>query len=377
MSNFYCSQKFWWLTVDPERKEVASCCSATSVKVDDKWLTSNPGQVFNLPIFQQDRKDMLAGKPVKSCEKSCWAPEQQGKVSRRLTLQSTTKTHTKIETTPEVINLILNIDCNMSCVYCCRQSSSSWIRDIANNGSYFENDPRFQLSNFDKLILQIGQKKLKETNSYQKFLNEVIAAKNVREVHITGGEPFLYNGLTDLLNKIDARVVISTGLGVNHNRFIKILEQIPSNVLFMISAENIGKLYEFTRYGNSYENFLKNLDALTKRFDYMFNCVISNLTIHGHQEFLQEFGSVNIMTSFCNDPDYLGVNVLDETSKQNVNRIMYNKADLEIKSSVNASYTQEQYHKFQTYVLEFARRRNLNFDIFPENFKEWILGDFK
>jgi hypothetical protein len=63
-NNSYCSQKWWWLTVDPERRLLASCCKADQQPIDTSWLQANTGQLFNNPAIQQERADMLAGVPV-------------------------------------------------------------------------------------------------------------------------------------------------------------------------------------------------------------------------------------------------------------------------------------------------------------------------
>jgi hypothetical protein len=37
-TNYYCNQKFWWLSIDIERFQTLSCCAATAHKIDFAWL---------------------------------------------------------------------------------------------------------------------------------------------------------------------------------------------------------------------------------------------------------------------------------------------------------------------------------------------------
>jgi organic radical activating enzyme len=278
--------------------------------------------------------------------------------------QSQQRTHTELNVVPEVLNINLGNDCNLTCSYCCKQYSTAWLRDISNNGEYFHDD-RFIINAEDQVINKLGQLAIKQSRPYQTILNEVAKYKDCKQVVISGGEPFLYNGLETLVSSFDAPVEIFTGLGVDTKRFTRILDSMPEHVKFTVSAENMGKLYEFNRHGNTWDNFQRNLDVLANR-SYRFCSVISNTTIHGYAEFERTYGTLDDQINICNDPDYLGPNVLDDASK-NITVV-----NTEVMQAVAASSTVEQQTKARQYITEFARRRNLSFDIFPDSFQEWI-----
>ena len=101
-NQYYCSQKFWWLTVEPERRSMLSCCAASTEKIDLNWLKENPGQLFNTPNLQQERQQMLENNPVASCEDSCWRAERIGLPSRRTRSGSTIKSHLDVVSSPTV-----------------------------------------------------------------------------------------------------------------------------------------------------------------------------------------------------------------------------------------------------------------------------------
>lgn len=367
----YCSQKFWWLTVEPERRTMNSCCAATATKIDLTWLKNNPGQLFNTPELVAERQAMLNNEPVASCEDTCWSAERRGLPSRRTLMGSDAKTHVDINASPSVLHINVGSDCNLTCSYCCKQYSTAWLRDINEAGPYLD-DARYHINNNDRIVLELGQSAIKNSNAYQTVLQEAQQFKSIKQIEISGGEPFLYNGLPDLVKGLTGPVDIFTGLGVTTDRFVKILDRLPSETTFTISAENVGALYEFNRYGNTWDQFRRNLDALAWRFNYRFCSVLSNLTVHGFKEFQLEFGSTKNILNLCTDPDYLSASVLDEESKKLLADINYKYHNAEIKKTITINSTIKQQQEFKIYIKEFVTRRQLSLNIFPENFVSWV-----
>jgi wyosine [tRNA(Phe)-imidazoG37] synthetase (radical SAM superfamily) len=371
MRSNYCSQKFWWLTVEPERRSLNSCCAASATKIDLTWLKNNPGQLFNTPGLLSERQAMLNDQAVASCEDTCWSAERKGLPSRRTEMASYHKTHTDVHADPRVLHINVGSDCNLTCSYCCKQYSTAWLRDIKNNGEYLDEE-RYQINNNDRILMQLGQTAIKTSDAYQTILREVQQFKSVEQIEISGGEPFLYNGLPELVKGLSGPVDIFTGLGVSTDRFVKLLDQLPSTTTFTISAENIGALYEFNRYGNTWDQFRRNLDALAWRFPYRFCSVLSNLTVHGFEEFQQEFGSDTNLLNPCTDPDYLGASVLDPETKSKLMQHTYKYHDTVVKKTLAIESTVEQKQKLHKYLTQFAERRQLSLEIFPESFVTWL-----
>lgn len=94
--------------------------------------------------------------------------------------------------------------------------------------------------------------------------------------------------------------------------------------------------------------------------------------MHGFDQFQQEYGSDKNLLNFCTDPDYLSASVLDTESKIQLSHIDYKYQGQEIKQTLQAEYTQQQKQNLQHYLTEFARRRNLSFDVFPDSFLNWL-----
>lgn len=378
MSNYYCNQKFWWLSLDLEKFNTFSCCAATPQRIDLSWLKKNPGQIFNTPELQKDREMMLANQPVPSCASSCWVPESQGMPSRRQTTNGQEKTHTTITSSPETINIVVGTDCNMTCVYCCKFYSTAWSRDIAQATYPVERtDDRFIVNDRDRILQHVSQKEITLLPTRQHLVNELIdlcQTSKLREVMITGGEPFLYLDLQKLVNAIPNHVTVKiwSGLGVDEKRFAREVQRLPINSEVVISAENIGKAYEFARYGNTWQRFLNNIDSLKKQnIRYEFNATVTNLTVPGLKDFVDWAGNIPINFQPCTDPDYLSIGVLDLDTK----RLIQREADQLprfIRDALEVDPTDKQVYNLKAYIKEFARRRSLSLSVFPSSLATWL-----
>jgi MoaA/NifB/PqqE/SkfB family radical SAM enzyme len=383
--NFYCSQKFWWLTIDTEKLSTQSCCAATPHKIDIDWISKNPGNIFNTPKLQQERTMMLDNIPVASCYSNCWEPESKGNSSRRTAMNSQEKSHVNISSSPETLNIMIGSHCNLTCVYCCKQNSTAWLTDIDLNGPYEVDGfaDRFTINNKDRVIHKISQKELNNSPNKKILLNEIkliCQNANLTDINISGGEPFLYLFLTDLLDIIPSTITvgISTGLGIDEKKFTKILDKLIKyqNLSISISAESIGEYYEFIRTGNTWQRFLNNLAEIKKReINYQYNSVLSNLTLFGINDFVKFADGATITYQPCNDPNFLSINTIDPISKQviqnNIDRLPM-EVQILIKNSMNVESTIQQQTNLKKYLLEFSNRKKLNLNIFPKHFINWI-----
>jgi len=142
-----------------------------------------------------------------------------------------------------------------------------------------------------------------------------------------------------------------------------------------LSAETMGSLYEFTRHGNTFDNFIANLRTIERyKIKYRFSLTISNLTVLGYKEFQDTYGTDNDFFNVLVDPTYLCTNVIDERSRDIVNSTDYKYHGNEIKQAINVDYSDEQKSRLQEYLPEYARRRNLSLDVFPDHFRNWVNG---
>ena len=384
-TNYYCSQKFWWLSVDLEKSATQSCCSADPHKIDINWLKQNPGSIFNTPEIQQERKMMLSDIPASSCESNCWKPERNGMESRRLSMKTHKKTHVELQSTPETLHIMVGSNCNLTCVYCCKQYSTAWGNDIKANGIYLVEGTgdRFIINDKDRILSKISQKEINLTQNKKILLEEIklICQKSkLSKIEISGGEPFLYLYLTDLVKSLptDVEIVIVTGLGVNEKKFSKELRSLKKhhNIILSVSAENIGNNYEFVRAGNTWQRFENNLLEIQKcGVKYQFISVLSNLTLFGLADFVKYANGVGINFLICTDPSFLSINIMDDISKtsflNNINTLPVEIHHI-IKNSMGRPVNMQEQTNLKKYLNEFSKRRNFSLDIFPKTFIEWI-----
>lgn len=382
--SYYCSMKFRHLKIDLKSGTTYNCHAAMPHAVDFGWLEKNKGNLFNTPTSVTERNMMLLNQRNTSCEQNCWKAEDVESISPRLRQGGTTKTHTNTITQPEILDITIGNDCNLTCSYCCKEYSSAWGRDLQSNGEYGLNSERYQLTNKDKLLMKFSQSEFKQSSRYQSLLNEIrLAAPTLKELIITGGEPFLDNRLIDTLVDLplssECKIEVFTGLGVGITRFKKILSKLKllPNLHLSVSAECTDKFYEFNRYGNSWLDFQDKLKLIRDHgIRYEFHSTLSNLTIFGFAEFAKKFKDDEIVITFAYQPDMMAPYIIDTTSKQDIIKQLQCFPD-PIKNTViqslAADATESQRKGIKQFLIEFVRRRpDLDITIYPKHFLNWI-----
>lgn len=382
INNYFCSQKFSILSVDFEKRNLRSCNVADAHPIDLTWLSQNPGQLFNTPKLQAERQQMLSNQPVASCEHMCWSAERQGLPSRRTMMQAQEPKQLPIQAQPTTLVITLGSTCNLTCVYCCREFSSAWYKDIQDNGEYMPGNgkDRFQITVKDKVVNRLSQKEHVASDGYNLLMKEFATFKSVETVDFAGGEPFLYNHVPDIVNALptSTHIRLFTGLGVNPVRLRHQLDKINdwSNITVFVSAETLGDRYEFARYGNSFNKFLTNLNILRAHgCQVVFRSVVSNTTVFDIVAFKKYFAEYEVTYQFCAEPDFLAVNVLDQQTKHELIE-NFNASDITIKDQIIQALEQpctpRQRSQFQQYLQEFAARRKLSLNIFPDSMTRWL-----
>jgi organic radical activating enzyme len=267
----------------------------------------------------------------------------------------------------------------MTCVYCCKQYSSAWSQDIFNNGTYnvVTNDDRFTINTTDKLLQQLSHNQIGESTTSKLLFQEIeniSKTQNLKKIEISGGEPFLYNKLSEIINSLpdNIDIIIFSGLGVDQRRFKKELSKISSNkkITVVISAENIESMYEFVRYGNTWSRFIENIEYLeSQQINYEFHATVSNLTIFGLKQFSDYFKNKKIIYQPVTDPDFLNISVMDNESKNNLRK---QSIHWSVTDALDIDPTHKQCQNLKQYLMEFTKRRHLSLELFPESFVKWI-----
>jgi len=381
MSDVYCSTKFKELQVHVESRLVYNCCKAWPERINLDWLESNPGQLFYTPTMLSDRATMLAGKRAKSCNYGCYRYEDQGITSQRNIIKN--KEFISDIHSPLIdLKISLSSDCNLSCAYCSAEWSTSWSQDIDKNGEYGIEGYKNKNDKWVKLLQKIKQKDRSSNSQFFKLLmKEISLSKNIKNISIMGGEPFLNNQLIELLECIsDKQIKITTGLGISPKRFKNIIDKIKNkdNISLAISAENTNDFFQFIRYNNKWENFINYIDYIRQNeIKVSFISTITNLTSFDVVPFYDLFGKdYRIDFNPVTDRSFLQPNVLDDLSKQNLLNSIKDKIDnkffLQLKQSTSQEYSDNERKNLSVFLKEFSNRRKLKLDIFPVHFLKWL-----
>jgi organic radical activating enzyme len=382
--DYYCSQKFRFLKIDLESQTTYNCHAARPHKIDFAWLASNPGQLFNTDVNVGERRMMLANERNSSCEQNCWPAEDRGAASPRLIARGEIRTLTEVVTSPEIIDITLNSDCNLTCSYCCKEYSSSWRNDVLKNGDYgIASEPdRYTKNNMDVVLARVSQQERFGLGRTQAILAEVKAmSANVKEIIISGGEPFLSRYLLDIVkdNGHAPRVQIFTGLGVDFKRFERIIDTLAEykNIVLNVSGETTGALYEFNRYGATWDEFERKLAMLSeKNICVEISSVMSNLTVVGFVEFYKKFKNYAYRVECVYNPNFLAPHILDTATKDQVIEQFtasdFDKREL-VLNSLSSVPTPLEKQDLKHFLTEFVTRRpGLGLDMFPKTFIEWL-----
>lgn len=387
MKNYHCDRKFDSLKIDAEQKVLHSCWKADGENIDLAWLAKNKGKLFNTPNLLKERQEMLSGQRVKSCEQTCFRKEDQSLWSPRLAYNGQKAEHKNIKAYPAFLDLTLSSECNMACVYCCREYSSSWKKDLEKNGSYkgltaYQN--RYEFLQYDKVLKKLSQKKKFHSSQYKLLLEEIkILLGSVQKLALSGGEPLLHNNLFDILEhaKDIKQININTGLGIQNIRFANVIAQLKNykNINLRISVESTGKNYELVRQGNTWKNFENNLQTIIKnKIKYYFNTTHCNISILDYIAFNEKFPLVYKNFNVVYEPDFLSPHVLDNQTKEKVindlkqSKYSNTKTVYDIIKLLKPTPSESQRANFENFIKEFKKRREIVIDFLPISLRKWL-----
>jgi organic radical activating enzyme len=250
----YCPMPFVTMTVNPGNYISRCMMSHESMgEIESKTLQN--------PAFKTLRSNMLNGVWDKEGCKVCYNRENANLDSQRLKWLKNEKKYLDEDGLYEkninlsrnkIYHLYLNFSniCNFKCRMCGPHFSNAWLSDhnkLLEKGLYkeiyntsFIIPPKSQVD-IDKFLLEFG--------------NDL---KDLRQIWITGGEPFIDNKLFDFFEKLGSyadlkniKVSINTNgskLDVNKLKILRNLKQIVIN----FSVDAVGDLYKYMR-GYNYD----------------------------------------------------------------------------------------------------------------------------
>ena len=282
-SESFCAAKWYNATIWLGSGMTTSCHHPLPHKVDPIAVQSNPKLLHNTPEKKEQRRQMQCGERPDGCE-YCWKIEDMGPgyISDRVyksqiyTDQELQTAFTEDqETDVDLITLEISFDrtCNFACSYCNPAFSTTWVKDLKNNGGYTDlvSDGRNHFTHSHDSNQLFG---LNEYNPYvEAFFKWWDSDLHItlRELRITGGEPIMSPELWKLLdwfkkedNTSDCSIVINSNLGGKPeliDRLVEARTHLPSLDVYT-SCESTGVKAEYIRDGLDFNYWWDNLVRL-------------------------------------------------------------------------------------------------------------------
>lgn len=285
VSSSFCAAKWYNATIWLGNGMTTSCHHPPAHHVNAHEVMLNPKLLHNSPQKKQDRTMMLKGERPSGCE-YCWKIEDMGRdaVSDRVYKSKIYENKDIIAASTadpnedfnlKTLEIAFDRTCNFGCSYCNPAFSTSWARDIRQNGEYqgLQSDGR---NHFTHPHDGAEPYKRDEINPYvEAFFAwwESDLHKTLDELRITGGEPMmspalwrLFDWFEDQADKINPsmRLAINSNLVPKDDlmdRFISKCKNIP-NLHIYTSQESTWAQADYIRDGMDYEKWVDNIHKL-------------------------------------------------------------------------------------------------------------------
>jgi organic radical activating enzyme len=427
-SKSFCGAKWLNATTWLGSGTTASCHHPPAHKIPLDEVNENFTAIHNTKHKKLMRKMMLEGDRPAECE-YCWKIEDMGKdsISDRVfkTVIYNDEELDFINALPWDSNVNLktfeiSFDrvCNLACSYCNASFSTTWAKDIKNNGPY-----QNLISDGSGAFKQDGSWvepfKRDEENPYvtafwkwwDSGLNE-----SLEEIRITGGEPLMSGETWKLLDSFEEkqskmRFALNSNLMAKSDIIDKLISKTKKIKDFHLytSCESVGKQAEYIRDGLDYNLWKFNVikigqEANIKGLHIMMT--INSLSLFSITEFLDEIYEMKKLFSKGKHP-VVSLNLLRFPSFQSplalpdhiknycrikletwYNSVKDNELWLEFEKAsierlIDYLITVDAPHRrtsdrillwrdFKTFYLQYDQRRGKSINVFPTILINWI-----
>lgn len=396
----YCPMPFVTLTVNPGNY-ISRCMMSL------RSMGPITNDTYSNEKFKTLRSNMLNGVWDEVGCDSCFTKEKQGLLSQRqkwLDREETYLGESKIYennlsiTRNKIYHLYMNFSniCNFKCRMCGPHFSNAWINDYKKMNNIV---PDLQISK------PVSPKQVVDID---KFLNEYGSElSNLRQIWITGGEPFIDNSVFNFFEKLEnfssldkISVVVNTNASkIDINKISKLhkLKKIQINV----SVDSVGNLYSYMRGFNfSFNSLDKNVSDLSelcveqRNLKLSINGAYQIYNILNVKDFFiwadekikdnKKYGQIEFRPLM--NPKFLQVRhaplTLKKQSIEQINSLLSQSSKNFYLHDIKKEALKEQdTTKVQDFLrwnsnLDKIRNENLK-DVFPELFEEWEKQGFR
>lgn len=305
----FCGAKWYNATTWLGSGTTASCHHPPAHKIPIEEIKNNYTAIHNTEHKKEMRRMMQTGERPRECE-YCWKMEDMGKnaVSDRTfktiiytdeQLQQAYEADYKENTNLKTFEIAFDRVCNLACSYCNASFSTTWAKDIKNNGPY-ENLVSDGAGAFRQNGDWAQPYKSDEDNPYiQAFWKwwDNGLSESLEELRITGGEPLMSGNTWKLFDWFEAqdsnmRFAINSNLIAKKDIIDKLIAKAQNIKNFHIytSCEAVGAQAEYIRDGLDYKLWLNNVKRIITETDAETNIMmtINSLCLFSITEFLDE-----------------------------------------------------------------------------------------
>jgi len=305
----FCGAKWYNATTWLGSGTTASCHHPPAHKIPLEEIKENYTAIHNTKHKKEMRRMMQNGERPRECE-YCWKMEDMGKnaVSDRTfktiiytdeQLQQAYEADYKENTNLKTFEIAFDRVCNLACSYCNASFSTTWAKDIKNNGPY-ENLVSDGAGAFRQNGDWAQPYKDDEDNPYiQAFWKwwDNGLSESLEELRITGGEPLMSGNTWKLFDWFEAqdsdmRFAINSNLIAKKDIVDKLITKAQNIKNFHIytSCEAVGEQAEYIRDGLDYKLWLNNVKRIITETDAETNIMmtINSLCLFSITEFLDE-----------------------------------------------------------------------------------------
>jgi len=320
-----------WISIESSPMGTARPCCLAREEITGINLTKHTLEdAYKSKYMQNLRQQFRQGKKPDTC-RLCWDEEAAGKNSKRINSRIRLK-----ELYPEVdwqndlpdqlwfIDLKLGNICNLKCRICGSWSSSKWAEEEMN----------YLPSTADKKQ-HVAYKWLKQgawpRQSTSFWQNLKILLPDIKYIEFTGGEPWLIEEHVQLL-KFAVEQGLAEDIEIHYNtngtQWSDELSDIWSRfrrVDIAFSIDNVGKRFEYERYGANWEQVLLNLETVGVLKQYKRNittqlCFTVNVqNVYYLDELLRWADTQTFDTVYFNmlhSPDHMSIQQMTTAAQQ-------------------------------------------------------------
>ena len=280
-SESFCGAKWYNSTIWLGSGQTTSCHHPLPHQISREEIINNPKALHNTQQKKLERSQMQQGQRPRGCE-YCWKIEDTGpdalsdRVYKTVIYSDKDLDHAftlPIQNDVDLKTLEISFDrtCQFACSYCNPAFSTTWVKDISQNGPYTNlvSDGRNHFTHIhsSSQLFKPSEENPFVTAFFQWW--ETGLSQNLTELRLTGGEPLMSPETWRLLdwfekNNTDMKFALNSNLGAKADIIDRLIEATKNMKHFHLytSNESLGLQAEYIRDGLVWSDWANNLDKI-------------------------------------------------------------------------------------------------------------------